>query len=141
MDPTQGDGISLAVASNQVKNVCLAWPEDPTSMLSEGQAQFNYQYPWSGLTLTDVFPIDIVGNGNMVTDGAKITAIASPASATGLVIGDIIVKLDGRDIHSADEFFSYLIENYKPGDTVTIGIMRGGQAVSFALTLTAKNQG
>ncbi len=138
IDPTEGDGIGLAVASSQVRNVCLALPEDPTSLLSAGQIQFNYRYPWSGLTLTDVFPIDIVGNGNTVTDGAKITAIASPADSTGLIVGDIIVKLDGRDIRSADEFFSYLIENYKAGDTVTIGIMRGGQAVSFALTLTTK---
>lgn len=139
IDPSEGDGIAYAVASNQVKNVCMALPEDPTNMPSEGQAEFSYQYPWSGLTLKDVLPIDIAGNSNTVTAGAKIIAVGNPASSTSLKPGDIIVKLDKREVHSADEFFSYLIENYKVGDTVTIGIMRSGQAVSFALTLTAKS--
>jgi serine protease Do len=135
--PTYGDGISWAVASNLVRNICLAMPEDPVSMLMEGSSSFNYQYPSSGLTLKDVFPINIFVNGNTVTSGATVTAITAPASATGIRAGDIIVSIDGHEILDTDGFFSYLVENYSVGDTVTLQVIRNGEAISFALTIAA----
>jgi len=138
IDPTQGDGISFAVASNQVRNICLADPEDTTSTTAEDISHFTYQYPWSGLTLKDILPKDIANNGNTLTSGAQVTAITGPASIGGVKVGDVIIKLDNRDIHDTDEFFSYLLENYSVGDTVTLGIMRNGEVVYITVELTEK---
>jgi S1-C subfamily serine protease len=54
----------------------------------------------------------------------------------GLVRGDVIVALDGSAIHSGNDLFTAL-DAHKPGDTVTLMIVRAGQRQDVRATLEA----
>ncbi|RPI41139.1 MAG: PDZ domain-containing protein [Betaproteobacteria bacterium] len=69
----------------------------------------------------------------------------SPAHKTGLrpfmraqdgnlILGDIIVGLDGKPVASLDDLFGVL-EQHRPGDTVSIAILRGGEKIEQNITL------
>lgn len=60
---------------------------------------------WLGITVSDVEELQAMGYKPTVGKGAYIISVAnnSPASKCGLRAGDIIVKLDGRLITSADD--------------------------------------
>ncbi|MDD2694397.1 MAG: PDZ domain-containing protein, partial [Anaerolineales bacterium] len=63
----------------------------------------------------------------------------SPAAASGLRHGDIITRIG--DI-SLDEEHSYIntVFNYRPGDRITIQVLRGNEQVQLEVTLgEAKN--
>ena len=49
--------------------------------------------------------------------------------------GDIIVAIDGRDVHSFDEIITYLAKFTKVGQTVELSIFRGTTAQKVKLTL------
>jgi S1-C subfamily serine protease len=51
--------------------------------------------------------------------------------------GDIIVSIDGRPIRNDDQLGEAIIRD-KPGQTVTLGIVRGTRRMSVEVTLTAR---
>jgi S1-C subfamily serine protease len=51
---------------------------------------------------------------------------SSPASAAGLQPGDLITAINGKPVSSTDQFIA-TIDNYSPGQTVTLTIQRNGQ--------------
>src|SRR5262245_43492415 len=53
-----------------------------------------------------------------------------------LVLGDIIVGIDGKPIQSRKDLFATL-EGYKVGDTVKVQLLRGGQQMEVSVTLDA----
>ncbi len=71
-----------------------------------------------------------------VDHGALIGDVqaGSPAATAGLQIGDTIVNIDGFDIYNPDEFLARLVL-HKPGDQVTLDVIRGGQNVNVPLTI------
>ncbi|MBI4548168.1 MAG: M28 family peptidase, partial [Ignavibacteriae bacterium] len=73
------------------------------------------------------------------TVGLKIsgTRAGSAAEKAGLQGGDIIIKLDGKDIKNIYDFM-YLLGNYKPGDEVVVVIKRGNEELSLHATLEAR---
>jgi len=52
----------------------------------------------------------------------------------GRVLGDIIVAVDGKPVRSANDLYAVL-EDYKPGDTVTVTFARNGQRQDTKATL------
>jgi S1-C subfamily serine protease len=79
--------------------------------------------------------------------GALILSVVpdSPAAKAGLratqkdrqghiQVGDVIVGIDNRTIENANDLFNAL-DNYKPGDTVTLHIVRGGEPMEVSVTL------
>ncbi len=70
------------------------------------------------------------------TPGLRITGVrpGSPADAGGLKPDDIIVEFDGtivKDLYS----YSDALYAHKPGDEVTVVVLRGGQRVSLRVKL------
>jgi putative serine protease PepD len=59
---------------------------------------------------------------------------AGPAAAAGLQAGDVITKIDGDEVHSADQLLKLTL-THKPGDTVTITYSRQGSTHETQLTL------
>ena len=68
-----------------------------------------------------------------------------PAAEAGLVgarqvgrreikLGDVITRIEGKDIRSSDDYLTAL-ENYEPGDTVTIETRREDSELSFEVRL------
>lgn len=71
--------------------------------------------------------------------GMKISGTRpnSPAQKAGLVSGDIITKLDGRDVKNIYDFM-YILGEYKPGDEVFIIVKRGSETIELKAVLEAK---
>jgi serine protease DegS len=72
-------------------------------------------------------------------EGILITAIysGSPAHQAGLMPGDIIVKMDGRDI-SGDSVGLDFIAKSKPGKETTVTVVRNGHRVTQKITPTIR---
>lgn len=58
----------------------------------------------------------------------------SPAEAAGIEKGDIIIKIEGKEISTVTEL-NKIKYTYKIGDTITLTILRNGQEKDLKLTL------
>lgn len=63
------------------------------------------------------------------------TQTATVQGSTYLIGGDIIVSMNGTKIVDTDALSSYLAEYCLPGQTVVLGIIRGGQPITLNLVL------
>jgi S1-C subfamily serine protease len=108
-------GIGFTIPSNTVKQVL---PE-----LESGNAP---QHAYLGLQTSDT------QNG----EGAQIAEATpdGPSAKAGLQTGDVVVKVDGEDVHGANDVAS-AIEDNKPGDKVEVTVKRGGSERSIEVTL------
>jgi S1-C subfamily serine protease len=61
-------------------------------------------------------------------------AEGGPAAAAGFLQGDILVRLDGSNVSSADELQSMLGPN-RVGSTVTASVVRGGELKDVTVTV------
>lgn len=57
----------------------------------------------------------------------------SPAAKAGIKEGDIIVKFDGQPVNEDNPLNSY-INKKKPGDTVTLTVLRDGKEQQIKVT-------
>ena len=70
------------------------------------------------------------------SSGVEVGSVTAngPAAKAGLKIGDIIIKIDGKDtLESSDVLIS--VRDKKPGDTVQIVFDRGGKQMTVTVTL------
>jgi putative serine protease PepD len=68
--------------------------------------------------------------------GATISQVQpnSPATQSGVQAGDVVTAIDGTTITSTDQFIAS-IDNYSPGQTVTLTITRQGQTKQIKVHL------
>ena len=73
---------------------------------------------------------------------AKVTKVDenSPAEAAALRVGDVIVAVEGRPIAQDIDFFVEMMEK-KPGEGVTLTVMREGRRHKFVVQLGARPDG
>lgn len=125
-------GISFAVPSNSILKVI-------PQLLSKGY----YEHPWFGAFGTDV-NLDIAkalnlneSRGFLVIDVAP----SSPAKKAGILGGDnttsingrkitlggdIILKVDNKDIQNIHDILAYIENNKKVGDNILVTVLRNG---------------
>jgi len=93
---------------------------------------------WLGIEAQNVDQV-ISQNFNPATPGgAFVNSVypGSPAKAAGLVPGDIIFKVDGRNVATPQELFNVLSQ-YGAGDQARLSIAREGQRMNIYMTLSA----
>jgi len=75
------------------------------------------------------------------TEGALVNRVEdeSPADKAGLKRGDVIVRVDGEEIEDSAELIREMREK-KPGATVKIAAVRGGERHNFDITLGKRPQ-
>lgn len=80
---------------------------------------------WLGIE-AQTLSTDIIKSANLETGGVLVTAIMhnGPAESAGLVPGDIIISIDGKNVNSPDQAIETIIALI-PGDEVKINILRG----------------
>ena len=68
----------------------------------------------------------------------KISAgeVTGPAKEGGVQKGDLLVAINDTDITNAAQLKNYLMERTTPGQTVTLRVLRGNQALQLSITLT-----
>lgn len=52
--------------------------------------------------------------------------------------GDIIVAINGSNVSTMDDLTAYLVSRTKPGDTVSLMIVRGGETFDIPVTLASR---
>ena len=144
-NPQSGNiGIGFAVPINTVKSVAH-------QIMTSGKAEHTYL----GI-LGSVITPDLARALNLRTDhGVLIGKVDpnSPAAKAGLraghtqatingetvvLGGDVITSIDGKQITTFDDLAGG-IAAHKAGDTVTLGIVRGGKSMSVQVTLAARS--
>ena len=69
-----------------------------------------------------------------VVAGALVIAIdpTSPASKTDITRGDIIIKVEGKEVTQS---FAYIIQSYKVGDEISLEVWNSGKSRTVKVTL------
>ena len=65
---------------------------------------------------------------------AQVVEDGSPAASAGLRSGDILTKVNGKDV-TADQTVSFLVANLEPGATIPVEVLRSGNRVNINVTL------
>jgi S1-C subfamily serine protease len=65
---------------------------------------------------------------------------AGPGGQPTLSLGDIVVAIDGRPIGTPGQIIAYIDNNRRPGDTVTVTVVRKGQRTDVPVTLGERPQ-
>jgi putative serine protease PepD len=107
-------GVGFAIPSNTVAKVANG--------IIGGQP---VKHAWVGVSL-----------GQSSTGGATINSVGAggPAQSAGVKPGDVITAVNGTGINSTDQFIQ-TVDNYAPGDKVTLTVNRGGQQQQIQVTL------
>jgi putative serine protease PepD len=108
------DGVGFAVPSNTVAKIADA-------LISDGSVEHAY---------LGVATADASGEGAALSEVRSGT----PAARAGLQNGDVVTKLDGESVGSADEL-RRLIDAKSPGDEVELTIERNGSTKTVSVTL------
>jgi S1-C subfamily serine protease len=150
-------GINEQIASQSGDNAGLGFAvpiDTAVRSLNQLRDTGKVKYAWMGVqgqTLTS----DIAATFNMKTAGGALVekvAPGSPAAKAGLkggdqtvtvqgqsftLGGDVITKIDGKDVSSFDELIAFL-SGKNPGDKVTLTVERGGKTRDVTLTLAER---
>lgn len=142
-------GVGFAIPANSLRRVA---PE----LIKNGRVS----YAWLGIsTLREedgfsvaalVEPLGLTANQGVLVD--RVSA-ESPAQLAGLrggsrlltlrgieicVGGDIIVAINGTFVNNLDELLAWLVSYGKPGDEVTLLVVRGDETLELPLALGAR---
>jgi S1-C subfamily serine protease len=95
------------------------------------------EHPWLGISGQDITPSIARERRLPVQSGIRIaeTLEQSPAAAGGLRPDDVLTTVNGRPVRSMDELGERLDGEGRPGDMVTLGILRGGEKLDLTVTL------
>jgi serine protease Do len=137
-------GIGFVIPSSIVQKVI-------PSLIQTGA----YQHPWVGIEGTTITP-DLASADNLPSGQQGVLVITvtpnSPASKAGLqggtqtqtlngnqvsLGGDVITAVDGQTVTRFEDLTSYLLNNTKVSQTITLTILRQGQQMNVQLTLGA----
>ena len=134
-----GSGIGFAIPSNAITRIVPA-------LIEKG----NYTHPWLGLTaatLTSDLAESVEGLETnfkgVLVDSIVKDGPADKVGVNGSITdqygekngGDIITAIDGRIINQNEDLISYIAENKKVGDKITLTIYRNGQFLDLEMTL------
>jgi serine protease Do len=92
-----------------------------------------------GVQLNEVDPVAAKAVGLSRAVGAKVVGfgddtVTSPARKAGMELNDVIVNADGKDVDQVNTL-QRIIRAHKPGDVVSIDVMRFGQKKTFKIKL------
>jgi 2-alkenal reductase len=119
------EGLGFAIPVNTAQAVA-------TQIIQKGY----FSHPYLGIAYQPIAP-DVAAAYNLpVQWGAYITRVSSgsPASQAGLQQGDIITRVGSVAMDATHSYLNTLY-TYKPGDVVTLQVIRNGQATQVQVTL------
>jgi S1-C subfamily serine protease len=150
-------GINEQIASESGSNSGVGFAIPVTSVrysLPQLESSGKVEYAYLGVTSESVYPQLADHLGLPAKSGALITDVVggSPADHAGLkgstgettfelqhikTGGDVVTAVDGKPVLQNNDL-SELVAQHKPGDTVTLDILRGGQHATVDVTLGSR---
>jgi 2-alkenal reductase len=128
---SSAQGIGFAIPIDFAKPVmALALAGDP--MVRPYVGVF-YTMITPQLAIDENLPVDA---GALIDEGPSGVAVipGTPAAEAGLQAGDIITELGGRPVVEGRDIVVLLLP-FRPGDTVSLTVLRGGEELEIEVTL------
>lgn len=122
----QAEGLGFAVPSDVFKPVA-------ETLIAEGAII----YPFLGIRYAMIDGDLAIQQNLPVQKGAIVSDVdpAGPAGRAGLQAEDIIIAIDGVELSPENSLRQTLMLRYRPGDTVTLSVLRGDSEVEIVVTL------
>ncbi len=122
------EGLGFAVPSNTVSSVA-------EQLIARGRIE----YPFIGISYTEVTPQLASEMGLSTNHGVIITQITanSPAAGAGLQQQDVVTAIDDNVINEDNTLRSILFK-YRVGDQVTLTVERNGEQIQVQMALVAR---
>jgi serine protease Do len=137
-------GINTAIAGG-AQNIGFAIPiNDAKGLIEQVLKTGKFSVPYLGVEYIPLTP-DVASEYNLsVSNGAFIAPSSnagqssivsgSPAANAGLQTNDIITQVNGTSINARNSLTS-LVEQFQPGNRVTLTVVRGGKTIKVSVTL------
>jgi S1-C subfamily serine protease len=121
----QAQGIGFAISINTAKPIA-------DQLVSTGRVV----HPYMGINYLPLTPSVALQLGIKQTTGIIISAVqnGSPAARAGLKVRDVVTQIDGKAL-TDDSSLPQAVDKHKPGDTLTLTVLRGSQSMTLQLTL------
>ncbi len=120
-------GVGFAIPSNTVRRIAA-------KLIAVGSVKHAYV----GVCLSSAS----VGGASISELGGQGGCPGSsdnPASRAGLKLGDLVTAMNGKTVISTEAFIA-MVDNYAPGQTVTMTVRRGGQTKQITVRLGTRSQ-
>ena len=133
-------GMNTAIIADS-EGLGFAIPSDTvTREISQLIETGTYNHPWIGVSAVNLDPDIAEELGLNITKGTIVITVVegSPAEAAGLQggeTGDVIVGVDNVTVRKLIDVLVYIERNKRPGDGVTLQIIREGTALNVPVTL------
>jgi len=124
------NGIGFAIPINLAK-----------SILEQLRTTGHVQRARLGVEITDIDADAMKALGLKSQTGALVQQVeaGSAAEKAGIRPSDVIVAFDGHPIHKAHDL-PFLVASRKPGETVSVGIIRDGRPMTLSVQVEAMPQ-
>ena len=137
-----GDNIGFAVSAEVVERVVPA-------LVADGE----YRHSYLKIRTLDVSPTVAEANGLDDPRGLLVVDVAVGPADGALrgcrgtrevrgrevpVGGDVVTRIDGRDVDTHEELMRYLLLETRPGDEVAVDLVRNGRETTESVTLTER---
>ena len=121
----QAQGIGFAIAISTAKPIA-------DQLVANGKII----HPYMGVSYVPLNPAIAAYLGIQETQGVVIASVVSgsPADQAGLKANDVITKVDGQTL-KGDSDLAQIINDHKPGDTLTLTVVRGTQNLQLKVKL------
>jgi len=141
----QSSGVGFALPSNLVKRFA-------DLLIKNGKVQHTFLGIRGGslsVDINELIGLDPNQRGVLVNE----VTLDSPAGKAGIISGkteklldgdpvkidgDIIVAIDGQPVHRFEDIPSYLFSSTDVGQTITLGVLRGGKQIDVKVVLAAR---
>ncbi|MFI8101906.1 S1C family serine protease [Streptomyces sp. NPDC086023] len=120
-------GLGFAIPVNQGKRVA-------EELIAKGTAT----HPVIGVTLDMQYTGDGARVGTKERDGKSPVTPGGPGATAGIRPGDVITKVDGTRVHNGEELI-IKIRAHRPGDPLTLTLVRGGREQTVRVVLGSAN--
>lgn len=140
-------GINTAIAGN-AQNIGFSIPiNDVTGLINQVLKTGKFAVPYLGVmyipinsTIASEYNLSVI-NGAFIAPSnnpSQSSVISgSPADKAGLQVNDIITAVNGVNINQTNSLTG-LLDQYKPGDSVNLSVIRGNKVININVTLGAE---
>jgi serine protease Do len=144
----RGEVIGIAsakdVSTGDAEGLCFAVPiDDVVSYVDQWKEKGYKPRAVLGVTVTPINGKDRNSGERIVGAGILELEPDGPAEKAGLMVGDVITKVDGIDVESSDGLIKIFRSNYSAGDTATLTVYRlvdvGGKYMEIRVTFGEQN--